>query len=61
MIGIRGKVDIRKKVYKLIDMIGFYLGPDLIFLSFLFLVLVVLSIIYGNHSFTFMNRSLIVP
>jgi len=61
MIGIRGKVDIRKKVYKLIDMIGFYLGPDLIFLSFLVLVLVVLSIIYGNHSFTFMNRSLIVP
>ncbi len=52
---------VKNKIKYLFEKITFYLGPDLIFLLFLILVLVVLSIIYGNRKFTPVKKSVIVP
>lgn len=50
-----------KKFKEIADKILFYLGPDLIFLLLLVLVLVILSLIYGNKKFTPVKKSVMVP
>jgi membrane-associated phospholipid phosphatase len=55
------KSGIFKKSGSMIEKISFYLGPDLIFLFFLILVLIVLSIVYGNKKFSPLKKSVIVP
>jgi len=61
MTEAKKKTGIHSTLLEIIDRISFYLGPDLIFLFFLILVLVVLSIIYGNTKFTPVKKSVMVP
>ncbi|MGC8928328.1 MAG: phosphatase PAP2 family protein [Myxococcota bacterium] len=53
--------NLTKRFKEIIDKILFYIGPDLIFLFLLILVLVILSIVYGNRKFTPVKKSVIVP
>ncbi len=55
------KRGISAKIFWFFDKVTYYLGPDLIFLMLLVIVLVVLSIVYGNKKFTPAKKSVMVP